>query len=583
MLAAGEEHDADGASKFSLASDIVELVVLTADNLFLTTLREAVGGSVRLWHVPAPDKVSDLLLAGDVGILVLDGAMVIGNNAAFVEQLKHQFPELVILYAGTREDESMLAGLISRGSVYRFIHKPMSSARARLFVQAAIRKYDDPRSTMVMVAPAKPRKHSQTLLLGGGIVTLALLIVSIVAWQRLRIARSDFTDSQSSTNSEAADPLLLRAADALAANRLTEPSGDNALEFYLAKLARSPSDATARAGLAEVHERLLARAENALLEERLDEAGAAIDGARRAGVEGGRIAFLSAQLNKAREQFKQAQSRARIQTELRASEDKLAQALQNTAQRETGARLLLEARSAMQSHDFDKSSRLLQAATGLSSQADIDTVRAALATTRIEAQTQSREKLLKLANERLQQDRLLDPANDNAKFYLAGLRALDPTFAGLAPATQDFGGRLLVKARRALSLGQHDAAGTWLDEAVAAGYSAQEIAVVRGELETASHTPAIVSGLALTRIDNVQPEYPIDAARRRLDGWVDLEFTVKPDGRVGDTLIRNAQPAGVFDQAAVKAVEQWRFKPVLRDNKAIEQRARIRVRFSLNP
>ena len=54
-------------------------------------------------------------------------------------------------------------------------------------------------------------------------------------------------------------------------------------------------------GLAEVHERFLARAENALLEERLDEAAGAIETARKSGVESGPIAFLTAQLAKSRE------------------------------------------------------------------------------------------------------------------------------------------------------------------------------------------------------------------------------------------------------------------------------------------
>ena len=72
MLASDEEGGALDALRFSLASDIVELVVLTTDEVFLQTLREAVGGARRLWHVPSADKVSDLLVAGEVGILVLD-------------------------------------------------------------------------------------------------------------------------------------------------------------------------------------------------------------------------------------------------------------------------------------------------------------------------------------------------------------------------------------------------------------------------------------------------------------------------------------------------------------------------------
>ena len=71
MLASEDESRALAALRFSLASDIVELVVLTTDEAFLQTLKEGVGAARRLWHVLSPDKISDLLVAGGVGILVL--------------------------------------------------------------------------------------------------------------------------------------------------------------------------------------------------------------------------------------------------------------------------------------------------------------------------------------------------------------------------------------------------------------------------------------------------------------------------------------------------------------------------------
>ncbi len=61
MIGPEDEGRAIDALRFSLASDIVELVVLTGDDIFLQTLREAVGPPRRLWHVPSADKVSDLL------------------------------------------------------------------------------------------------------------------------------------------------------------------------------------------------------------------------------------------------------------------------------------------------------------------------------------------------------------------------------------------------------------------------------------------------------------------------------------------------------------------------------------------
>ena len=60
-----------------------------------------------------------------------------------------------------------------------------------------------------------------------------------------------------------------------------------------------PRDADARAGVAEVHERLCSRAENALLEERLDEAAADLEAARKAGSTSG-VAHLATELAKAR-------------------------------------------------------------------------------------------------------------------------------------------------------------------------------------------------------------------------------------------------------------------------------------------
>ena len=88
MLASDKDRDTQNALGFSLASDIVELVVFTNDDVFLQTLREAVGGARRLWHVPSADKVSDLLLAGQVGILVLDVAALPEAASVFSDSIQ---------------------------------------------------------------------------------------------------------------------------------------------------------------------------------------------------------------------------------------------------------------------------------------------------------------------------------------------------------------------------------------------------------------------------------------------------------------------------------------------------------------
>jgi TonB family protein len=624
VLASDEEGATLDALRFSLASDIVELVVLTFDEIFLQTLREAVGGARRLWHVASADKVSDLLVAGEVGILVLDAQALNEAPTVFVGQIKRQFPDLVVMVAGNRDAEISLAGLISAGAVYRFIHKPMSPGRAKLFADAAVKKYEEQRRLAAAPPAAKPPSRSNRGLLVGGTIG-ALGVIIVATWAMRRGASEETAAPQvaaaDAVHPAAASPLRERAAAALAANRLTEPAGDNALELYLQAQAQSPADAMARAGLAEVRERLLARAENALLEERLDEATAAIETARKSGVERGRTAFLTAQLVKSRERIKAAQAAARARGETSAGEDKITALLNLAAQRVDDAhlidpkqgsalyyvrealrldpdsnaaqeaekalamRLLAETHSAIDHRDFVHASAWLKAAKGVAAAANIEAAESSLAAARREADADAWTALLKNATERLQQDRLIEPENDSAKYYLLTLRGLDPGHAGLAGALQDLGIRLAAKARRAVELGQSDAARSWLVEARAIDFSSAETDSVQHDLDAAVAAQQFLANVVaagdLKLVKSVQPDYPKKASSNKIQGWVELDFTVAESGKVMDIAVHAASVPGVFEAAAIGALSQWRYKPVLRDAKPAAQRARIRIRFAL--
>jgi protein TonB len=62
---------------------------------------------------------------------------------------------------------------------------------------------------------------------------------------------------------------------------------------------------------------------------------------------------------------------------------------------------------------------------------------------------------------------------------------------------------------------------------------------------------------------------------------VDLQFLVGSDGAVSDVAVVGAQPVGVFEPAALDAVRHWRYQPPLRDGHAVSQRARVRLRFTV--
>ncbi|TDO12636.1 MULTISPECIES: TonB family protein [Halomonas] len=79
-------------------------------------------------------------------------------------------------------------------------------------------------------------------------------------------------------------------------------------------------------------------------------------------------------------------------------------------------------------------------------------------------------------------------------------------------------------------------------------------------------------------VNRVPPNYPRRALRRGLEGYVELEFLIQPDGRVDPSSIRvlEARPRRAFEAAAESAVAEWRFES---DGRL--RRARQRLEFQL--
>lgn len=73
-----------------------------------------------------------------------------------------------------------------------------------------------------------------------------------------------------------------------------------------------------------------------------------------------------------------------------------------------------------------------------------------------------------------------------------------------------------------------------------------------------SALPASAEGPVLVK--QVPPEYPRGAERRSLEGTVDLGFEVDADGKIAKVEVLGASMPGVFDSAAIKALEQWKFE-----------------------
>ena len=97
----------------------------------------------------------------------------------------------------------------------------------------------------------------------------------------------------------------------------------------------------------------------------------------------------------------------------------------------------------------------------------------------------------------------------------------------------------------------------------------------------------LVSDGAATRIISVEPDYPPAAAAAGIEGFVDVRFSVSPSGTVIAPQVVAAEPAGVFDAAALAAVSRWRYtQPAETESPVVTERIEFNLAneiFALSP
>ena len=79
----------------------------------------------------------------------------------------------------------------------------------------------------------------------------------------------------------------------------------------------------------------------------------------------------------------------------------------------------------------------------------------------------------------------------------------------------------------------------------------------------------------------VNPQYPIRAADRGIQGWVEVQFTISAAGTVKDPVVVDAKPATIFNRAALRAIRKWKYSPKIEEGVAVD-RPDVRVRLHFN-
>lgn len=79
----------------------------------------------------------------------------------------------------------------------------------------------------------------------------------------------------------------------------------------------------------------------------------------------------------------------------------------------------------------------------------------------------------------------------------------------------------------------------------------------------------------------IQPMYPRRAAQMGEEGYVTVEFTITATGVVINASVIDAKPRRVFEQAALRAIVKWKFRPRFVNGQAVARRATQTLEFRL--
>src|SRR6266849_2588155 len=78
---------------------------------------------------------------------------------------------------------------------------------------------------------------------------------------------------------------------------------------------------------------------------------------------------------------------------------------------------------------------------------------------------------------------------------------------------------------------------------------------------------------------DVAPKYPPEAGRAQIEGTVVLLAVIAKDGSVEDVRVKSG--LSVLEQAAIEAVNQWRYRPYLLNGEPLEVDSQITIDFTL--
>jgi TonB family protein len=253
---------------------------------------------------------------------------------------------------------------------------------------------------------------------------------------------------------EKVDLLIERAQQAMLDRHYLDPAEGSALALYRSALLLDPSSGEASQGLQRLAEILFAKVQSALDERKFDVALQALESARSINPGDSRLAAFDERL-------------ASLRTELGPA----------------------QIQAALNAQNFDRATQLIDEAARarMLTGAKLNQLRDEVKRRREQFDS---GRLVALIGARLQQDRLLDPHNDSAAFYLDQARQTGVDSPALQAQNQEFIKRSMQAARSAIDQRRYGDADRYLTELRNCGAAVPASAALQHDLNAARSQPA---------------------------------------------------------------------------------------------
>jgi periplasmic protein TonB len=435
---------------------------------------------------------------------------------------------------------------------------------------------------------------------------------------------------------EKVDALISAAQIAMRDRHFIEPVEGSALSLYRGALLLAPGNGEAQQGLKRLSEILVGRVQSALDDKQFEAALQALETVRSIDPNDPRLAALDARIAKMRDELGPAEIEAAINAQnfdraaqlidqaARAksmSEPKLAQLREDlrrhhadsdvsrvlalldarmdqdqlmepandsavsyfvqarkagamvsdlqTRGRELVRRLTQEAHKAIDERQLADADRITAVLRSLGTppstlaglQRDIGAARVQ------QMQKQSdQSRIVDLVKSRLAQGNVASPESDSALYYLGQLKSADPQNPALPELTRAVQSQILGQAGNAIDSAQLGQADALLQLASGLGGSPEADALaqrLRAAKTSVSGGPQEVAEASLTRLRTLDIEYPPGALQKKIQGTVELGYVVTSKGAVSDVKVLDANPTGIFETAATKAISRLHYKPAV--------------------